>query len=67
MNLEDVVNAMRKLAASSAHMGGTDPNVSALARSLADMGEMAAAIGERVLGVEERLRRLEQSNAAPTG
>jgi hypothetical protein len=65
MNLEDLVNAMRKLAASAARMGGTDPNVAALARSLADLGEMAAALGERVLGVEDRLKRLERP-PAPT-
>jgi hypothetical protein len=65
VNLEDLVNRMRSLAASSSRMGGTDPNVAALARSLADLGDMAASIGERVLGIEKRLELLERA-ATPT-
>jgi hypothetical protein len=63
MNLEDLVDRMRRLATSSAHTGGADPDVAALARSLADQGQMAAVDGERVLRLEERLERLER---APT-
>jgi hypothetical protein len=66
VKLEDLVNRMKGLAASSSRMGGTDPNVAALARSLADLGEMAAAMGERMLGVERRLELLERA-ATPTG
>ena len=33
-------------------MGGSDPGVAAIASSLADLGQMAAAIGERVLKLE---------------
>ena len=62
-NMEDLINAMHRLAASASHTGGTDVNIAALARSLGDLGEMAAAIGERVAGVEERLMRLEQATS----
>jgi len=61
MNLEVLVDRMRKLAASSEHTGGADPSVAALARSLADLGQMAAAVAEQVLRIEERLARLERT------
>jgi hypothetical protein len=64
MDLEDLIDRMRRLAASSAHTGGADPSVAALARSLADLGQMAAVVGERVLRVEERLERLERAPTA---
>jgi hypothetical protein len=57
---------MRRLATSSAHTGGADPDVTALARSLAGLGQMAAVVGERVLRLEKRLELLERA-ATPTG
>ena len=53
--LENLVKAMRDLAARAGRMGGSDPNVAAVARSLAELGQMTAAIGERLLNLEGRL------------
>ena len=58
IDLENLVNAMRELAARAAHAGGSDPNLATIAGALADLGRMAAAIGERVLGVENRIGRM---------
>ena len=58
IDLENFVNATRELAARAAHAGGSDPHLAAIAGSLADLGQMAAAIGERVLDVEHRLGRM---------
>jgi hypothetical protein len=66
MNLESMVKAMRALAARAAHMGGTDPDVAAIARSLADLGQMAAAIGERVLDVEDRVAQIAGRTLPPS-
>jgi hypothetical protein len=53
--LENLVRTMRDLATRAGRMGGSDPNVAAVARSLAELGQMTAAIGERLLDVEGRL------------
>ena len=66
MSLENLVKAMRDLAARAGHMGGSDPDVAAIARSLADLGQMAAAIGERVLDVEGRLARIAGRTVPPS-
>jgi len=61
MDLANLVKAMRDLATRVSHMGGSDPDVAAIASSLADLGQMAAAIGERILNLEGRFANERQA------